>query len=143
MSPDEIKRRVHEFEWYHTIDLGHGITTPGTYDLRPLVKHYGIPSSLAGKAVLDVGPGQGFFCFEFEKRDAARIATAELPSWSHHDASPVLRRDFDRHDIDGATDAYLHGALSFVIEARASKIDRFFHTVYELSPENVGTFDIV
>ena len=143
MSPDEIKRRVNEFEWYHTIDLGHGITTPGAYDLRPLVKHYGIPNSLAGKTVLDVGPGHGFFCFEFEKRHAARIATAELPSWSHHDASPVLRRDFDRNGIDRKADAYLRGALSFAIEARASKIDRFFHTAYELSPEKVGAFDLV
>jgi tRNA (mo5U34)-methyltransferase len=143
MSPDEIKLRVNQFDWYHTIDLGYGITTPGTYDLRPLVEHYGIPGSLAGKSVLDVGPGQGFFCFEFEKRQAARIATAELPSWSDHDASPVLRRDFDRQDIDRVTDAYLHGALGFAIEARASKIDRFLCSVYELSPERVGTFDLV
>ena len=29
LSPDEIRQKVAEFEWYHTIDLGHGIVTPG------------------------------------------------------------------------------------------------------------------
>lgn len=143
MSPDEIRRRVGGFYWYHTIDLGHGITTPGTYDLRPLLGHYGIPESLTGKSVLDVGPGHGFFCFEFERRGAARVATAELPAWAQHDGSPVLKQQFDRRGIDREADPYLHGALAFAIAARGARIERLFHTVYELSPESVGTFDIV
>jgi tRNA (mo5U34)-methyltransferase len=143
MTPDEIRRRAAELTWYHTVDLGHGIMTPGTYDLRPLLAHYGIPDSLAGKSVLDVGPGHGFFSFEFEQRGAARVATAELPAWGHHDASPVLRAEFDRTQVNQTADAYLHGALGLAIEARGSRIERFFCNVYDLSPENVGAFDLV
>jgi tRNA (mo5U34)-methyltransferase len=143
MLADEIRQRARELDWYHTIDLGHGITTSGTYDLRPLLPHYGIPESLAGKSVLDVGPGHGFFSFEFERRGASRVATAELPAWGQHDASPVLKTEFDRNQVDQTADAYLHGALGFAIAARGSKVERLFHNVYDLSPDTVGTFDLV
>ncbi len=94
LSSEEIRRRVGEFEWYHTIDLGGGITTPGAYNLEPLLPHYGLPASLEGKSVLDVGPGHGYFAFEFERRGAAKVATSELPTWTEHDASPELQEFF-------------------------------------------------
>ena len=117
MSPDEIRERASQFQWYHTIDLGHGVVTRGDYDLRPLVREYGIPASLAGKSVLDVGPGHGFFSFEFERRGAARVTTAELPDWTGHDASPVLRQEFARLESGTTMEPYLHGALGFAIQA--------------------------
>ena len=141
LSPDEIRRRVSEYEWYHTIDLGHGISTPGQYDLAPIVDHYGLPESLEGQSVLDVGPGHGFFSFEFERRGAARVATAELPSWLEHDASPVLRDEFGSHQV--SLDDYHRGALGFAIQARQSRVERQFCNVYDLSPERVGVYDFV
>src|SRR5919108_5023380 len=85
MSADEIREGVARYQWYHTIDLGHGIRTPGQYDLAPVIDHYGIPDSLEGRTVLDVGPAHGFFAFEFEKRGAARVVTSELATWTDHD----------------------------------------------------------
>ena len=35
----EKRRRMAEFAWYHTVDLGDGIVTPGQYDHRALVGH--------------------------------------------------------------------------------------------------------
>src|SRR5204862_1242817 len=46
-----VRRQI----WYHTIDLPGGVTTPGYYDHRTLVPHYGLPDRLNGKRVLDVG----------------------------------------------------------------------------------------
>ena len=143
MTAAEIRERAQQFEWYHTIDLGQGVTTSGTYDLRKMLKHYGIPASLKGKTVLDVGPGHGFFSFEFEARSAERVATAEIPTWSSHDASPVLRQKFVEGNVEQTMDPYLRGALGFAIEARGSKVQRNFCNVYELSREKVGTFDLV
>ena len=143
MSPDEIRERASQFQWYHTIDLGHGVVTRGDYDLRPLLREYGIPASLAGKSVLDVGPGHGFFSFEFERRGAARVTTAELPDWTGHDASPVLRQEFARLESGTTMEPYLHGALGFAIQALGSRVERTFHNVYDLSPERVGEFDLV
>jgi len=141
LTPEEIRRRAAEFEWYHTIDLGHGIKTPGQYDLAPLLRHYGLPASLDGMSVLDVGPGHGFFAFEFEQRGASKVATAELPTWSDHDASPVLQAEFERVTV--SVDHYHRGALGFAIEARGSQVERKFCNVYDLTPERVGSYDVV
>jgi tRNA (mo5U34)-methyltransferase len=141
LTPEDIRRRAAEFQWYHTIDLGHGIKTAGQYDLTPLLKHYGIPESLEGWSVLDVGPAHGFFAFEFERRGAARVATAELPSWSEHDASPVLQDIFGR--VPASAEEYHRGALGFAIDARGSRVERQFCNVYDLTPERVGSYDLV
>lgn len=141
LSVDEIRRRVNEYEWYHRIDLGGGIITPGLYDLEPLLDHYGIPQILEGRSVLDVGPAHGYFAFEFERRGAIRVATAELPTWADHDAGPDLREQFKHYPE--STNEYHRGAFGFAIQARGSRIERHFCNVYDLSPEQVGTFDIV
>ena len=140
LTPDDIRRRVSEFEWYHRLDLGHGIVTPGSYDLRPLLGHYGLPEDLTGKTVLDVGPGHGFFAFEFERRGAV-VATAELPNWIEHDASPALHAQFEAAGAAG--NAYHQGAFGFAIAARQSQVRRHFCNVYDLTPERVGTYDLV
>jgi len=139
LSPEEIRRRVADYEWYHTINLGHGIITPGQYDLAQVVEHYGLPARLDGRSVLDVGPGHGFFAFEFERR-GAKVATAELPNWIDHDASPALREA----DSKGPpADEYHRGAFGFAIQARGSRIERLFCNIYDLTPERVGVFDLV
>src|SRR4051794_14553803 len=56
--------------WYHTIDLGNGLLTPGTYDFREGLAGYGFEENLQGWKVLDIGPATGFFSFEFERRGA-------------------------------------------------------------------------
>ena len=140
LTSAEIRRRVADYEWYHTIDLGDGVVTPGQYDLTPMLPHYGLPASLSGKSVLDVGPAHGFFAFEFERRGAT-VATAELPNWAEHDASPVLREEFAL--AGDLPEAYHRGALGFAIEARRSQVRRYFCNVYDLTPERVGTYDLV
>ena len=117
-------------------------TTPGVYDLEPLLPLYGIPDSLAGKTVLDVGPGHGYFAFEFERRGAARVATSELPVWTEHDASPELSGVLSARAWTTATE-YHRGALGFAIQARGSAVERHFHSVYDLTPERIGTYDLV
>ena len=79
----------------------------------------GLPESLDGKSVLDVGPGHGFFAFEFERRGARRVATSELPDWTAHDASPELKDFFHTVAKDGVE--YHRGALGFAIQARGSR----------------------
>jgi 2-polyprenyl-3-methyl-5-hydroxy-6-metoxy-1,4-benzoquinol methylase len=140
LTTAEIRRRVADYEWYHAIDLGDGVVTPGQYDLGPLLPHYGLPHSLAGKSVLDVGPAHGFFAFELERRGAS-VATAELPNWAEHDASPILQETF-AHAGD-LPEAYHRGAFGFAIQARRSLVHRHFCNVYDLTPERVGTYDLV
>ena len=93
-SPDAIKdlqEQADKLSWYHTIDLGNGIVTPGVYDLRSLLQYYGIPESLAGKAVLDIGTASGFFAFEFERRGASVVVATDVPQ-EDYDLSPSERK---------------------------------------------------
>ena len=140
LTTAEILRGVDDYEWYHAIDLGDGIVTPGQYDLAPMLPHYGLPDSLAGKSVLDVGPAHGYFAFEFERRGAS-VATAELPNWSEHDTGPALREEFA--SFGDRPEAYHRGALGFAIQVRRSAVQRRFCNVYDLTPERVGTYDLV
>jgi tRNA (mo5U34)-methyltransferase len=140
LTPDEIRRRAAEYEWYHTLDLGDGIVARGQYDLQPILRQYGIPDDLAGKTVLDVGPGHGFFAFELERRGAT-VTTTELPNWAEHDASPALQQEFAR--VGDLPEAYHRGAFGFAIQARRSQLTRCFCNVYDLTPERIGTYDLV
>jgi|SRR6478752_6041414 len=143
LTPEEIRRRVAEYQWYHRLDLAEGVSTPGAYDLRGIIGNYGLPDDLRGARVLDVGPGHGFFAFEFERRGAT-VFTAELPHWGEHDVSPQLHEKFQEFTQAGdVPEAYHRGALGFAIEARRSTVQRHFCNVYDLTPERVGTYDLV
>jgi tRNA (mo5U34)-methyltransferase len=136
----DLRSAVAALDWYHTIDLGGGIVTPGLFDLRPMVGEFGIPERLDGKSVLDVGPGNGFFSFLFEERGAASVATVELPSWSAHDASPVLKA-FYASEPSASLD--IHDALGLAARARHSRVTRIFVNVYDFDPAVHGRYDIV
>jgi tRNA (mo5U34)-methyltransferase len=143
VNVETIRQEMQQYSWYHTIELGPGIVTPGQYDHRPLLRHYGIPDDLSGKTVLDVGPAQGFFAFEFERRGAERVVTADLPRWSDHDGSAELKQEFRATNVDVANEAYLHDALAFALRTRESKVEQTFCIIYDLKPEEMGTFDVV
>ena len=71
---------VHALEWIHTIDLGHGIVTPGAWP--PGSKAF-IMSALddidfSGRKVLDVGCLDGLFSFEAERRGASQVFATDL-----------------------------------------------------------------
>jgi tRNA (mo5U34)-methyltransferase len=137
---EALRREMLTYEWYHTIDLGNGLVTPGEYDHAPLLGHYGIPDDLRGSTVLDIGPAHGFFAFEFEKRGAARVATAELPSWTDHDAGPLLKAQWQAED---ASARYHVDTLGFAMAARQSKVERLYCNIYDLGPATTGRFDLV
>ena len=91
-SDNHLVSVVQALEWYHTIDLGNGIVTPGHYDHRPYLCHYRLPDNLHGKRVIDIGTASGFFAFEFERRGASVLAT-DLPEWFDHDFGPSYQAD--------------------------------------------------
>ena len=157
---------VSRFYWYHTVDLGGGLITPGLYDYRDKLDCFGFPSDMAGKTVLDVGPATGFFAFEFERR-GARVTTAELPSLLDLDRFPGQDvenslRKIERMiypDGDGRLrsmrreeterDLYwnlLEGPFQFCRERLRSAAERRYCTVYDVSLEALGAarpFDMV
>ncbi|MCU1451722.1 MAG: hypothetical protein JWP02_3892 [Acidimicrobiales bacterium] len=120
----DLKAEVEAIKWYHALDLGGGVRTPGRFDPSEKLERYGIPRDLTGKSVLDIGAWDGFFSFEAERRGADRVLATDSYAWSGSGWGD--KRGFD----------LARRALNSKVEDR--NID-----VLELAPEAVGTFDLV
>jgi tRNA (mo5U34)-methyltransferase len=123
--PDlDLQTRVAAHRWYHTIDLGGGLVTRGTDDSPYRLAQVDLPQSLAGKSVLDIGAWDGFFSFEAERRGAARVVAADYYSW--HGTGWGTKEGF-----------------RIARQALNSRVEDVDIDVMDLSPERVGTFDVV
>lgn len=126
VEPGTLKELVASHTWFHTIDLGHGVVTPGVDDSPSKLEFVGFPDSLAGKTVLDVGAFDGFFSFEAERRGASRVVAADYFCWSRPGDPMTDGRGFD----------IAHWALGSDVEKRMIRVE-------DICPETVGMFDVV
>jgi tRNA (mo5U34)-methyltransferase len=135
----ELARAVADIEWYHTIDLGQGVVTPGYYDHTPILEHYRLPERLDGMRVLDVACFDGFWSFEFERRGAAEVVAIDLETASELDLPWRVRRDMDAEGLARR----FGGGFEIASRALGSKVRRVHCNVYDLNPDQLGTFDLV
>jgi tRNA (mo5U34)-methyltransferase len=135
---DDLAVQVGRLVWYHTLELPGGVVTPGFYDHRSLVPHYGIPASLSGKRVLDVGTWDGFWAFEFERRGGDVVAL-DLDRLSQTDLPPQIRQAV----LDAGLDQPFGRGFEIARRALSSKVERVVGSVYDLDPADVGMFDLV
>ena len=73
-----LSERVNALSWYHSIDLGNGLITPGKMSLerlKPIAD--AIPQDLTGKTVLDIGAWDGYYSFLAEQRGASQVISLE------------------------------------------------------------------
>jgi tRNA (mo5U34)-methyltransferase len=120
----DLQSRVSGIRWYHTIDLGGGVVTRGVDDSPMRLARARLPESLHGLTVLDIGAWDGFFSFECERRGAARVVAADHFSW---------------HGSGWGTKA----GFLLAREALGSRVEDIDIDVMDLTPERVGTFDVV
>jgi tRNA (mo5U34)-methyltransferase len=102
--------------WFHRIDLGDGILTPGRDDSERKLKSLGMPEDLTNLSVLDIGAWDGYFSFAAEKRGAAKVVAADLSTAPAFNVAKRLLQS----------------------QATAVEID-----VIDLDPQKIGTFDLV
>lgn len=119
-----LRDEIAAIKWFHTIDLGHGLTTPGLDPTGDRLDFLQIPESLAGRTVLDVGAWDGFFSFEAERRGASRVVASDSfawnsDNWSNKDGFELARRTL------------------------GSKVEDVEIDVMDLSADRVGQFDLV
>src|SRR5581483_2882782 len=140
ISTDLATRITAHPQWYHTLDLGPGLQTPGWFDLRGVVDAAGMPASLAGKRCLDVATFDGFWAFEMEKRGAASVVGIDLID-PHLWDWPVSR---PADAVEGiAARKGLGDGFLLAKEPLDSKVERRAMSVYDLNPSEVGMFDFV
>lgn len=119
------------------MELAPGVVTPGWFDLRDDVHHYGLPDDLTGKRVLDVGTWDGFWAFELERR-GAEVVALDLDDEERLDWPPRRRpapEDMNR-EPRGAGFALAKDVLG-------SKVERVVRSIYDATPEELGRFDLV
>ncbi|MGH2947811.1 MAG: DUF1698 domain-containing protein [Solirubrobacteraceae bacterium] len=126
---EELRAAVARQGWFHTIDLGHGIVTPGRDESARKLGWIGLPGDLTGKSVLDVGAWDGFFSFEAERRGAARVVAVDSAAWRDPEWGPGGYGTKSGFEL-------ARRALGSSVEDRELELD-------ELSPAAVGTFDVV
>ena len=78
---DTLRREVNGIQWWHSIDLGNGIVTPGPDPTPARLREIQMPDDLSGLSVLDIGAWDGFFSFEAERRGAARVLATDSFCW--------------------------------------------------------------
>ena len=123
-TPERLQSEVDSRTWFHTIDLGNGVRTPGQKDTPTEVGIMRLPD-MKGRSVLDIGAYDGFYSFESERRGAARVVAAD--SWSWNWPGSDARRNFD----------LAHEVLGSSVETRTVLVE-------DVSPETVGgPFDVV
>jgi len=127
--------------WYHVIELGGGLVTPGWFDLRPIVEKMPWPD-VAGKRCLDVGPWDGFLSFELERRGAASVLAVDIGDAADWDWRLDLRVSGPAAMAGGGSTKTGRG-FEVAKELLGSKVERRELSVYDLSPEQVGSFDVV
>ena len=126
MSGD-LASEVLRHYWWHSIDLGNGVVTPGCKSPEKHAeecRNYFDPIDLSGKSVLDVGAWNGFYSFESKRRGARRVVATDSFTWSHPDFQG--RKSFDL------------ARTALGMDVQAVEID-----VVDMTAEQLGNFDVV
>jgi tRNA (mo5U34)-methyltransferase len=139
-----ILDRIATTEWYHTIELPHGVVTPGYVDHREQLPHYNLPNDMRGMRVLDVATFDGFWAFEFERR-GAEVVAVDIGSVRDTDVPRNWREEFEAKlaTSDGFIEFGRASGFQIAHEILESRVDKRLCSVYDVSPERLGMFDMV
>ena len=120
-----LRAEVEKLKWWHPIDLGDGLVTPGAdIHIRARLAEIQMPGDLTGRSVLDIGAWDGFFSFEAERRGAARVLATDSFCWDGGGWGTIAAFDLARRALN-------------------SRVEDKWIQVLDLSPETVGVFDVV
>ena len=128
--------------WWHSIDLGDGVVTPGHKSAELLRSEFDNMrvGDLRGKSVLDIGAWDGYFSFTAERLGAGRVVALDHYVW---------RSQLTEHGVPGdrplAPGGALPGRAGFdlahsVLDSRVEPVVADLETA-DLS--GLGEFDVV
>jgi tRNA (mo5U34)-methyltransferase len=136
MSASSLRDEVWRYGWYHTLDLGQGVVTPGMFDHRRLEHHFMLPDRLTGMRCLDVGTMDGYWAFAMERRGAAEVVAVDIEDpdsldWPYHIRSQDKTMDETKPE-----------RFALACQALGSSVRRELRSVYDVDVD-LGQFDLV
>ena len=143
--------------WWHSIDLGDGVVTPGGKSPESLAQELAslrLPP-LAGKSVLDIGAWDGFYSFTAERLGAARVVALDYFVWAlewekkNRYKEDCKRRGMAPQPFDYVPELWsfdtLPGKRGFDLARRAleSRVESVVCDIMTADPDTLGPFDVV
>lgn len=143
--------------WWHSIDLGDGVVTPGHKTPAQLALEmaaWKLPD-FAGKTVLDIGAWDGFYSFLAERSGARRVVALDYHAWGldskrqwDHQSERIAqgRPPVAYERIPGAWNpGTMPGKRAFDTAHRilGSRVEQMVGDFMTVDPVLVGTHDVV
>ena len=124
---DDLAEKVKSYPWFHSINLGEGIVTPGS-KVRSVISREAeaifAPISVKGRSVMDIGAWNGGFTVEAKRRGAGRILAVDEFAW----VNPEFR---GRETFD------------LVMSRLGIEVETKLIDVAEINVEDVGSWQVV
>lgn len=142
LTKEELEIEVAKIKhWHHCIDLGKDVFTKQGKEGNFCWKMQNwilqaFPENLAEKTVLDIGAWDGFYSFAAEKKGAKRVLATDSFVWENRELYG-LTKDFWR-DFGAGKQGFELARRVFNSKVEDQNID-----VLDLTPEKIGTFDVV
>jgi tRNA (mo5U34)-methyltransferase len=131
---DAARNYAESVGWYHTYDFGGGLVTRGFFDLRDVVKKLPFPESMQGMRCIDLASSSGFFAFEMARRGGEVISL---------DLDDDAQRDPQGTKVHSTPAGATRRSFETARELLGLDVERVSMNLYDLSPEQLGTFDFV
>ncbi|MGI8663294.1 MAG: class I SAM-dependent methyltransferase [Acidimicrobiales bacterium] len=141
MSATSVQARLDQLGWYHSIDVVEGAATKGWFDLRHALPLLPFPD-LRGKRCLDIGTWDGFYAYEMERRGAAEVIALDVPDLAGIDYPPEVLAQ-EGIDLSHRATQPRSAGFELLHELLGSSVQWRGGSIYDLDPNEIGTFDFV
>jgi tRNA (mo5U34)-methyltransferase len=148
----QLIERIKGRGWFHTIDLGGGLVTPGEPPNEVLERREAFPD-VRGRTVLDIGAWDGKYSFWAEQAGAARVVALDHYVWrtnfgqrqAYWDACEAAGR-FPDPSYDGCLEPVLtpgKDGFDLAKEALGSRVEAVVDDFMTMDLTTLGRFDVV
>lgn len=156
LTSDGLRAYAGRMNWYHEIDLGDGVLTPGMKQSTLIEREWELFAlgDLAGRSVLDIGGIDGAYAFLAERHGARRVAVLDHYLWSTD--TDHYARIYHEHIGAGITppaphesDAWHPGSMparwrfDTARQALGSRVEAMALDFSDCNLAAVGTWDVV